>query len=119
MNSCFGRYALFVATILGLLYFRTLNIPFSEYDDAVYVQENPIVTSSTVSISQLIHTFPASEFTPVNSLTNRILYDVGSGSPISCRIFSLLLHLPNVLLLYLILESFGLAPHLCAFSSFL
>lgn len=84
-----------------IVYLPMRNAKFTNWDDQIHVTGNTKVHTLTWE-SALAHFRPHTEYMyhPLTMLTYAVEWKIGNGSPAVFHLFSLLLHLVNVLLVY-------------------
>ncbi len=95
---------LFLATITWLVFGRTLRYDFVNYDDPVYVYDNPQVTGG-LTAHGVIWAFtsgPANNWHPLTWLTHMLDYQVYGRNAGGHHFTNVLLHTIAVLLLFLV-----------------
>ncbi len=90
-----------------LVYFPSLNNGFTNWDDLDQVVENPHVHTLTLGNTSLIFTsFYVGMYQPLTSQFYGLIYSVFGESATAFHVFSLLLHLINVLLVFYLVRIF-------------
>ncbi|MBD3369674.1 tetratricopeptide repeat protein [Candidatus Fermentibacteria bacterium] len=95
-------YALILVT--GLIYLPTLGFGFLGYDDPHQVYDNYIVTGglSLETVKQSFTSFVIAHYQPLVTLSFAVEYALVGPSPLLYHLTNVLLHLLNVVLLYLL-----------------
>jgi protein O-mannosyl-transferase len=88
------------------LYNQVTRAPFLNYDDAVYVTENPQVRAGLTwnTVVWAFRTPPALDWHPITWLSFALDSQIFGMNPVAYHTTNILLHVANVLLLFLILE---------------
>lgn len=108
VRTFFMVAVLFIVVITSAIYLKSLNNPFTRWDDSLYITENPeITTLHGDSIAYTLkHTFTSyvqGNYHPLTMLTFCLEYQKFKLNPKPYHLHNLILHLLNALLvLYLI-----------------
>ena len=96
---------LFLATIA--LYNPVTRAPFLNFDDVVYVTENPQVHAGLTwnTVVWAFHTSESANWHPITWLSHALDYQIFGSNPMGPHSVNVLLHAANAVLLFLILES--------------
>ncbi len=95
-------YAIFLIIILtGVIYFQSFSFDFTNWDDNVYVTENPQFTSQTgINLRSVLSQPTSGNYHPVTMFSLSLDYLIGGLNPQVFHLHNLLLHLANILLVY-------------------
>lgn len=106
-----GRYwpGFLLVVLFFLLFSPSLPYSFINFDDNVYLYENPLVTDFNLSkIKDIFSSEHTSLFSPLVVLSYALEYQVWGPNPLYFRLINFLLHAGSILLLYsLCLQMFG------------
>lgn len=95
-----------VAALAILVYLPLLGQEYINYDDDWMIYENPFVTQlSAANIRLLFSGFYFGQYAPVSMLITGFLYNAGGGNVLLLKAGSLLLHLANTLLVYILFRN--------------
>jgi protein O-mannosyl-transferase len=87
----------------GLLYYNSLQGEFLSYDDTDNVVNNPVIRQLSLStLRQIFSTGILYMYTPVTFLSYAIDYKVFGLNPYFFKLTSLLIHLLNIILVYIV-----------------
>lgn len=112
--------AFFIAALFFLVYFRSLPYPFLNYDDSVYLYENPLVTDfSLAKLPVVFSTDQLANFSPMVTLSFALEHKFWGLNPAGYRLVSFLLHAGSIVLLYLLLLRLFSSPFLSAATTLL
>jgi len=110
--------AMIVATIM--VYLPSLGNSFTNWDDGVYIQENPFLKSISWSmIKGVFSTFFMGNYHPLAMLSLALDYQVNKFDPFVFHLTNLLLHLANSLLVYFSLKALTNRVNLALAAAFL
>src|ERR1700691_5592259 len=89
------------------LYNQVTRAPFLNFDDVVYVIDNPHVHAGLTwnTVAWAFHTSEAANWHPVTWLSHALDYQIFGLNPAGPHMINVLLHAVNAVLLFLILES--------------
>src|ERR1700691_628139 len=89
------------------LYNQVTRAPFLNFDDVVYVIDNPHVHAGLTwnTVVWAVHTSEAANWHPVTWLSHALDYQIFGLNPAGPHMINVLLHAVNAVLLFLILES--------------
>jgi protein O-mannosyl-transferase len=88
--------------ILFLAYSPVLQTDFINYDDDIYITENPLIQNpSAANIQRLFTSYYYNQYSPVAMLLMAAQFKVFGSSAMALKAVSILLHLANVLLVFL------------------
>jgi len=98
---------LLLVLITLALYNPVTRAPFLNFDDVVYVTDNPQVHAGLTwnTVVWAFHTSEAANWHPVTWLSHALDCQIFGLNPVGPHIINVLLHAVNVVLLFLILES--------------
>ncbi|NUN68734.1 MAG: tetratricopeptide repeat protein [Bacteroidetes bacterium] len=90
-----------ILLLVAVVYLPLRNAEFTNWDDQIHVTGNAKVHTLTWE-SAIAHFRPHTEYMyhPLTMITYAVEWQIGNGSPMVFHLFSLLLHLVNVLLVY-------------------
>ena len=94
----------FILVLFFLLYSPSLSYPFLNYDDDMYLYDNPLVTDFDLSkIPVIFSTEQQANFSPMVTLSFALEHKLWGLNPAGFRLGSFLLHAGSIVLLYLLL----------------
>lgn len=94
---------LFILLLALSLYFRVGSYDFVNWDDNLYISQNALVNGQE-GIAKIFTQSFEGHYHPLVLLTLRQDYSLGSGSPAIFHFHNILLHLLNILLMWLMLK---------------
>jgi hypothetical protein len=99
-----GIYLLLIVAITGAVFSPSLSNGFTNYDDQVYLTDNPLVRTLTLSnIRAIFTTFRAhTVFVPLVTLSYALEYQVWGMNPRGYHAVNLALHILNALMVFLL-----------------
>jgi protein O-mannosyl-transferase len=91
--------ALIVAVFIA--YFPALNKDFINYDDDLYIVNNPLINAFSFSkLPQIFGKFMEAQYSPIPTVLYGIVYMLGGGKPFLFNFVGVLLHLTSILLVF-------------------
>lgn len=94
----------FILVFFFMLYARSLPYPFLNYDDDMYLYDNPLVTNFDISkIPLIFSTEQQANFSPMVTLSFALEHKIWGLNPGGYRLGSFILHSGTILLLYLLI----------------
>ncbi len=91
-----------IIIITFIAYYPTVNNGFTNWDDPMYVMNNSMIKSLSPENIKIIFTTPLSaNYHPVTLLSLAINYKISKTDPTSYHVLNLLLHLCNVLFVFI------------------
>ena len=97
----------FILLLTGIIYRTSLKGSFLLYDDKENVVNNPMVRNlSLATLPQFFYAEKLYMFTPLTFLSYAIDYKIGGMDPYWFRFSNLLLHLLNIILVYMLAKKF-------------
>lgn len=89
--------------ITAILYGRTVGFEFVNWDDHLYISENPLVNGEA-GFNEILTTTFEGHYHPLVLLSLRFDHWIASGAPWTFHVHNLFLHLLNILILWLLLR---------------
>ena len=90
-----------VVILTFIIYFPALHNQFTNWDDGVYITNNPYITSLSATNLSYIFSHPvANNYHPLTILSLALNYKLSGLSPFSYYLVNLLIHLLNILLVF-------------------
>jgi tetratricopeptide (TPR) repeat protein len=108
-STSFAKFRLAPAILLTLItlsvYFQVIHLPFSNYDDGEYVQNNPDIQRgiTTATVRWAVTSTEHANWHPLTWLSHALDWRLFGNNPSGHHFTSLLLHILNVLLLFFFL----------------
>jgi tetratricopeptide (TPR) repeat protein len=93
-------YLIGILVLTAALYFPSLHNEFTNFDDHLYVTENPLLTEKTTTASDIIKTPVAGNYHPVTMFSLAFNYNLSELDPHSYHVVSLFFHLLNTFLVF-------------------
>jgi len=118
-SGLLAGYSLILAFVTFVLYFPVTHHPFLYFDDEKYIFENPFVRSglTTQTIKWAFVSFDAANWHPLTWLAHAFNVQLFGLDPGGHHLASLLLHVANVILFFLVLNFIFRAPERCFFAA--
>jgi len=109
-RSIFAAEIISLSVIIGMLYFRSLNFDFLQWDDDAYITLNPYIRSfNPENIQAIFSHFSRSNYAPLHILSYSLDYALWGLNSYGFHLANTLLHLLNTVLLYLLLLRFRIS----------
>jgi tetratricopeptide (TPR) repeat protein len=90
---------------LFLVYSPVLQTDFINYDDDIYITENPLIQNpSAANVQRLFTTYYYNQYSPVAMLLMAAQFKAFGSKVVALKAASILLHLANVLLVFLLVR---------------
>ncbi len=107
--SIFRSFILSIVLVLMVwfVFGQTLTFDFVNYDDPLYVTENPLV-SSGITLKGFVRAIAHSDYSfyhPLTTLSHMLDYEIYGLNPVGFHLTNVVLHTASTLLLFLILRS--------------
>ena len=94
-----------ILVITAVVYFKTLNFDFTNWDDKTYLNENPFIKDlSSHGIAKIFSTAYFGNYHPLTTLSYTIEYYFFGLKPFIFHLINVLVHLVNCLLVFLLIK---------------
>jgi len=109
-----------IAVVTIIAYFPALFDLLTNWDDRMYVKENPFIQSlSWSNIKGMFSTFFMGNYHPLAMLSLSLDYQVNEFNPLVYHLTNLLLHTANAILVFLVIRALTKKPEIAAIAGLL
>ncbi|MBT3383115.1 MAG: tetratricopeptide repeat protein [Prolixibacteraceae bacterium] len=98
-----------------LIFNQSANYNFLNWDDDIYVTNNPLVTSANWELRDIFLNQVGGNYHPITILSLALNYKISGMNPSSYHYLNLLLHLINIILVFSLIVRFSNGQRLTAF----
>jgi len=104
-----NTWIIFILTLCSFfIYYKSFSFSFVAFDDSVKVYENPLITIFSLSqIGKFFSMFVFHTYMPLTLVTYAAEYSMWQLSPQGYHVTNVLIHILNVVLLYIFLQKFS------------
>ncbi len=92
--------ATLIAIITGIVFSPSLQNDFTNWDDPVYIKNNPLVSGNSVPLVKIFETPVSGHYHPLTILSLAMNYRLGKLNPFGYHLENVILHILNTILVF-------------------